>query len=248
MTFRFQLDLAPDRKPVYEEAIARLRNVEVAPDAAAADALITGGEANTRDLPCLLDRPETSDPHQLSAPRMMPAHTTRFLPSVRAVQGALAAGELGSPGLLRIHHWLPHDQLPHQAAFPQIDLAHWFFGAAPEQTHFLEKAGYLQAHLGFPDGGMAVIDVATNRPGHDSYYSMHLIGSTGAAYADDHHNAHLHFGAGGTRALLHQPCERLGMLAMLEEFVGGVLEGRPWSVTMLDTAMAHQCLKEVAGE
>jgi predicted dehydrogenase len=50
----------------------------------------------------------------------------------------------------------------------------------------------LQLHLGFPVGGMALIDCTRTLPARsDTYYSLTLIGSTGAAYADDHHNTNL---------------------------------------------------------
>ena len=46
---------------------------------------------------------------------------------------------------------------------------------------------------------------------------MSLIGSTGAAYADDHHNSHLLFAGGAPNALLSDAS--VGHLMDLQEFI-----------------------------
>ena len=43
---------------------------------------------------------------------------------------------------------------------------------------------------------MALIDCAQTLPQGDGYFSLSLIGSTGAAYADSHHNRQLLYGGG----------------------------------------------------
>ncbi|MDA1274542.1 MAG: hypothetical protein O2960_10905 [Verrucomicrobia bacterium] len=101
-------------------------------------------------------------------------------------------------------------------------------------------------HLGFPNGGMAIIDVAACRPSPHPYYSMHLIGSAGAAYADDHHNAHLLFDKKGSHALLHARNEILGIRNLLEEFVNGIVEKRAWSVGVPDSVNACKTIEECA--
>src|SRR5207253_3074110 len=41
--------------------------------------------------------------------RLMVGQVSRFLPSMQAVKASLDAGQLGEPGLLRIHCWKPPD-------------------------------------------------------------------------------------------------------------------------------------------
>lgn len=251
---RIRIELSPERQRVYEEALTRLRGVEIiaGPDA---DALISGesNAVNNKGLPCLLDRPEGISMTRLKAlaslgTTLMPAHVWRFFPGIRQVQQRHARGHLGEPGLLRIHHWRPERQPVRDFGFGEADLALWLFGAMPVSRHSLSSPDYLQLHLGFPNDGMAVLDVAANRPGTDPYYSLHLIGSEGAAYADDHHNAHLLMDQRGTRAVLQGRNERLAVMAMLEEFVGGLKERRAWSVNLSDSMRANQIIEEVADD
>ena len=241
---RIQLQPEPEREALYTEASTRLHEVEIVPTDG--DALITS-TLGSSPLPTLLDQPGRFDPASLrdvAAPRIMPAHQWRFSPSVLPVEESRRNGQLGEPGLLRIHHWLVTPSEAPATAFPQVDLAHWFFGCRPEHIHTLRREHYLHYHLGFKDGGMALIDIATHRPGKENYYSMHLIGSQGAAYADDHRNVHLQFGPGGTRAHLHPPNELLAVQAMLTEFTAGLREDRPWSVGISETSDALETVKE----
>jgi hypothetical protein len=71
--------------------------------------------------------------------------------------------------------------------------------------------------LGFADDRMAVIDCAT-LPKGDEYYSLSVIGSSGAAYADDHHNMQLLFGGGHPQAICTSQGDK-ALLAALQEFV-----------------------------
>lgn len=244
---RIRLDLTTDRSDLYAEALSRLHDAELCTDDSA-DAIIvdTTEKATASNTPCLLDRPEVQTMDALStlSDKVMPAHLWRFLPSVSAVQDSHSSGQLGDPGLLRTHHWICEERPTNQVAFPQVDLALWFFGASPKQTHGLQSPLYLQIHLGFEKDGMAMIDLATAHPGSTDYYSMHLIGSTGAAYADDHRNAHLLFGSEGTQALLHRQNLLLGTQNLLREFIAGIKEDRPWSVTVQDSINAHSTVKE----
>ena len=57
-------------------------------------------------------------------------------------------------------------------------------------------------HLGFPDGGMAVLDVTTALPDGEGYWSLQLIGADGAVYADDQHNMQLLYAGGSPAARL----------------------------------------------
>ena len=141
--------------------------------------------------------------------RLMVGKPLRFLEAHRNVKDSLASGKLGSPGLLRIHHW--------DAAGPgsretkavsrivqDLDLANWLFESLPTEVYAVGADGvggdYVQVHLGFPEGGMALIDcsILTDRP---DYYSLSVIGSKGAAYVDDHHNMNLVYRQGEPSAL-----------------------------------------------
>ena len=176
------------------------------------EALVTDDPALAleSDVPCLfvcagelgLDRLEA-----LSAAekKIMPGHELRFLPGIAPIHQGLAAGKLGVPGLLRLHLWLS-DAIPAgQLAFDYFDIANRLFGTKAEIGYSHHSDEYLQVHLGFPNGGMALIDIATARPTPGRYFSMHLIGSDGATYADDHRNAHPHFTNTGTQALIPPP-------------------------------------------
>ena len=154
------------------------------------------------------------------------ARPERFQPSIRTLKQSIDAGQLGSPGLVRIHRWEPTpDALPdvpvrdHLAT--DVDLACWLVGETPHVVYATGPAlevAYMQVHLGFPSGAMALIDRACDLPPGGDYFSLSVIGSDGSAYADDHHNQQLVFGGGHPRArrtdrgALHQ-------LGMLQHFV-----------------------------
>lgn len=241
---KIALKLEPDRQALYAAAIARLREVELANGDADAIVIDRLGKSS---LTTLLDHPESSSAAQLEALRnlrIMPAHQWRFAPSVLPVQESRSNGQLGDPGLLRTHHWLSANANLGHAAFAQVDLAHWFFGSPPTRTHSLASDNYLQLHLGFPNDGMALIDIATNRPGENDYYSMHLIGSSGAAYTDDHRNTHLLLAEQGSEALIHKQDELLAIQNMLQEFVAGIRENRAWNTSVDDTLAALSTVEE----
>ena len=125
----------------------------------------------------------------------------RAQPYLQSIGDRLHSGELGKPGLLRIHHWTewreehePFSVLHELGA--QIDAACWLFGDRPQTLYAVNvpaegrvKFG-LQLHLGFADGGMALLDGLVMDQ-VQPYSMITLIGSTGAAYADDHHNMNL---------------------------------------------------------
>lgn len=127
--------------------------------------------------------------------RVAIAQPQRFSSYAQTLSHDLTSGRLGVPGLVRIHRWL--DAKPKRveshlwgALTREIDLACWFLDATPDrvfaQPHPDASQG-CQVHLGFEDA-MALVDVAY--AGND-YYAASVIGSRGAAYADDHHNTNL---------------------------------------------------------
>lgn len=179
--------------------------------------------------------------------RLMPAHGDRFRADSRAVRASLDRGELGRPGLLRIHDWSPAGGENGNAslrALAALDLALWMFDGLPPHVFAavqprgaasLSEAEYLQFHLGFEGGGMALIDVTRALPAGDGYRSLALIGSLGAAHADDHHNAQLLYGGGRAQAVLTEPDESVPAL-VLSEFAAAIAEEREPAVTGEDGA------------
>jgi predicted dehydrogenase len=86
---------------------------------------------------------------------------------------------------------------------------------------------------------MALIDDAQTLPGGDGYFSLSLIGSTGAAYADDHHNRNLLFRGGDPRAI-ETGQGSLHLTAQLQEFVAAIEEQREPATTGADGQAALQ--------
>ena len=241
---KIQINLPSPRRRLYLEAITRLQGVEAVEDNA--DALVTGSPTDN-SLPTLLDGPHEirfDQLRELERTPLMPAHQWRYAPNIIPVQDSRSSGQLGEPGLLRIHHWLTADTSPFSMAFHQVDLSHWFFSGQPSSHYAHSGSDYLQLHLGYPESGMSLIDIATNRSGSSDYYSMHLIGSHGAAYADDHENSHLLFGREGIRSLIPPANEVIAIRNMLEEFSNGIIEDRPWDVTLEDTRNALTTITE----
>ena len=111
----------------------------------------------------------------------------RYLPSRQLIRQQLDAGKLGEPGLIRIHRWEPTIA----AQGRDLDLVLWYMGKSPTVVYAIETPAFTQVHLGFPNGAMALLDHAHCLPVGDTYYCLSLIGSAGAAYADDHQNVQL---------------------------------------------------------
>ena len=145
---------------------------------------------------------------------LMIGHPARCMPYQQTVRQALRAGKLGRAGLVRIHHWMARgssgaqpqveqDETRSLRAVDEVDIACWLFEEQPTRVYAMPSSENCatQIHLGFPSGGMALIDSgAVLPPGSDPYYTLSLIGSRGAVYADDHHNINLHWQAGTTSA------------------------------------------------
>ena len=201
--------------------------------------------------------------------RLMVAHSLRYTPALRTVKLSLDDGELGRPGLLRIHRWMPlfpgdrtnwkldpsrNGGLSIHEAVHEIDLALWMFDALPERIYARARnarAGgmlmpdYLQIHLGFDAGGMSLIDLALTLPHGDRYFSLTLVGSLGTAYADDHHNMQLVFGGGNAVALKTEP-HPLAVAEQVQEFVDAVdaerepaIPGRAATAALLVAEAVH---------
>jgi predicted dehydrogenase len=129
---------------------------------------------------------------------LMPATPWRFIPAIQAVKASIDTGKLGEIGLIRIHRWNARATegsygIPSRI-IPDIDIATWFFGSQPHKL-VAQKSPladqYIQIHLHFENGGMVVIDETSALPNGGDYFSLTVIGGTGAAYADDHRNMNL---------------------------------------------------------
>ena len=195
--------------------------------------------------PSVEDAEKVVDACRSAGVRLMASSSLRFMPSHQAVKDAVAEGKLGEPGLLRMHRWTqpsgPNsaDDIVLGGSVAGIDLAIWLFGGSPTEVYAVGRSGYAQVHLGFPDGGMALIDEARTLPNGDGYLSLSLIGSSGAAYADDHHNRNLVF-QGGDPSAIDTGQGAAALTAQLEEFVSAVEEGREPAASGAENCTAIQ--------
>ncbi len=159
----------------------------------------------------------------------MLAATGRFAASIQEVQAVNQSGQLGEPGLLRIHRWVPGGGRVRVACLAdQLDLATWLFGGMPTEVYAVRRGDngeYVHVHLGFADDGMALIDVATTLPDGEDYYALSLIGRNGSVYADDHHNMHLVYSGGAPQGVRGGEGV-VGLVNLLGELAGSVSEGR----------------------
>ena len=103
----------------------------------------------------------------------------------------------------------------------------------------------MQIHLGYASGAMAICGIATGLPLGDGYYSLALIGSLGAAYADDHHNIHLVYRGGRPQAALTD-LRASAVRAQLDEFARAIGEERDPSVSGADAVAALQIAEAAA--
>jgi predicted dehydrogenase len=157
----------------------------------------------------------------------------RFLPSRRLIRQQVDAGKLGQPGLVRSHRWSSEVDDLFAAVERDLDVAIWLIGRAPETVYAVERDGSCQLHLGFPGGPMALIDRTTTLPPGDGYRSLSLIGSCGAAYADDHQNVQLLF-RGGPAQAEGVPEEGRQQAAAVQDLLLAIREQRDLAGTVAD--------------
>jgi len=108
-----------------------------------------------------------------------------------------------------------------------------------------DDPGYVQVHLGFPDGGMALIDRWTMRGRQPAYFSLTMIGSNGAAYVDDHHNTQLLY-RDDRAVALNAGHGRGHITAQLQEFVDAIEGRREPAITGADGRAATLVAEAVA--
>lgn len=200
--------------------------------------------------------------------RLMVGQASRFLPSLQTVKSSLESGVLGAPGLLRIHRWESRETndgepwmqgVLQERVVREIDLANWLFQSPPREIYAVarswsnpsrEVSDYVQLHLGFEGGGMALIDYSTTIPRGEGYFSLSMIGSAGAAYADDHHNMQLLFGGrdnnGRNPTALKTQLGYGHLLTQVQEFASAIEDGREPAITGADGRLAVQVAEAAA--
>ncbi len=162
----------------------------------------------------------------------MVANPWRCHAYLNTIQQSLESNQLGRPGLLRLHHWARRPTISRldqvgivTLAATQLDVACWLFGGRPTSVYAValpqsspssdremdERTGGLQIHLGFADGGMAQLGCVV-APHCQPYSMVTLVGSQGAAYADDHHNMNLLIGERNESLLVEQRADRIARL------------------------------------
>jgi myo-inositol 2-dehydrogenase/D-chiro-inositol 1-dehydrogenase len=215
-----------------------------------------------------LDAEEATSACQTAGVRLMVGSAARFVPTTQVVKDSIDSGKLGQPGLLRIHRWESRDTgdwhtLEAEAVIDggtvmgqvvrELDLARWMFGASPTEVYAtgrrqggagLPDHDFVQVHLGFPDDGMALIDYSSALPSGQGYSSLSVIGSTGAAYADDHQNMNLLYRGGAPQAI-DTGYGAQHVAAQLQEFVDAITEERDPAVTGTDGIAAVQVAEAV---
>lgn len=170
--------------------------------------------------------------------RLAIVNPDRYLPSRQLIRQQLDTGKLGEPGLIRVHRWESAGSM-----LSDLDLILWYFGKPANIVHGLENNGCTQIHLGFPDGGMALLDYARRLPAGNRYYSLSVIGSSGAAYADDHQNRQLVYQGGSPRAV-DAGEGAIQWATLLQEFIDskGLASCSTWSDVLTLSAAVAQAL------
>lgn len=161
----------------------------------------------------------------------------RYLPSRQLIRKQLG-GPLGDAGLIRLHRWLS-GEVSEVAGVPEplirdLDVTLWLAGRKPNRVFALERkdnAGrFVQVHLGFPHGGMALLDFDSRLPAGDGYSSLSVIAQSGAVYADDHQNAQLLYRGGHPQAIRTDECASQ-LAAVAQDFVNNLKKSAPLDST-----------------
>jgi predicted dehydrogenase len=158
----------------------------------------------------------------------------RFVPSRQLIREQLDSGRLGVPGLVRMHRWAHAASSETELPLPMVldlDIATWLMGESPDRVFAVEAHGDrtgpigrpIQVHLGFPGGGMVLMDFAECPPANDGYQSLSVIGSSGAAYADDHQNMQLRYGRAGAPRAVRVNEQTTALVRLVQSFVTDLL-------------------------
>ncbi|MBY0527861.1 MAG: hypothetical protein K2R98_30975 [Gemmataceae bacterium] len=240
-------------EPCHQEIAPRLRGAELCSERAhAVDALLSTCDAavffgspirddSPLDRFLLAGRPVLLAAECLSKQRLQALHVRaisdgaclamvnlqRYLPSRQLIQQQLDAGKLGEPGLVRVHRWADSLDM-RNAPLGDLELVNGYFGRPPNLVYAVEQGpGTLHLHLGFAGGGMALLDYAGGIG--ESYGSLSVIGSRGAAYADDHANMQMLLRDRSARAVRAEEGVIPWCLA-IQEFIDALNQGRDLSM------------------
>ena len=175
--------------------------------------------------------------------KLMVGCSWRFRPSIVAVKRALESGKLGRPIFLRIHAWMPQVVSTSTPFLPELvellDLSLWIYGELPNEIFGMAGPGYdmpgkqtsdLHSHLAFPSEGMALVSLTHSLCSSSGYNCLTLIGSSGAAYADDHNQSQLLY-KGGQPAAIKTGEELQELIGLLREFTESIVQDRLSSLT-----------------
>ncbi len=227
------------REDDYRAAASRMRDVLVVEPGDVPDALVTSAP-RVPGTPSLL---VGGDPCE--AANLFPAFPWRFSPQVRVIRSSLDAGQIGKPGLLRMHVWSPASQPPgDEARLAALDLALWLTGECADAVHASHNSHSSLIHLGFPGGAMAMLDFTNTLPEGEGYLSLSLIGSRGSAYADDHRDRNLIFN-GGAPAASAPRSDSAFIVPMLGDFITAVREGRSALSAQEEYRNAAELLRQI---
>ena len=219
---------------LYRAAASRMRGIIVVDRKDGHDAIVSDRNGIKEDGGPVLDvsdTPAASDHH-------IPAFPRRFDPATAAVRASLDAGELGALGLVRLHLWQA-SSMSEKQQLDAIDLVRWLFDDVPDSVYHGGRPGHSELiHMGFPNGGMALIDFAQSLPVGSDYHSLCLVGSNGTAYADDHYNRNLIFANQGVNAELQETHYKF-IQPMLEDFVESVRRGESGAAARRDLRSAR---------
>jgi len=197
---------------------------------------------------------ELGDQCQQQGVCLMAGGTDRLVPALQATWQSLAAGELGEPGLVRLHRWSTVESpvTVTDDLLRDLDLVLNVCQALPTDAYAVARSvrgaaepDYLQVHLGFDSGAMALIDRSSTLPPGDGYFSFSVIGSSGAAYADDHLNKQLVF-RGEHPVAVGTGSDDLAAVADIQEFCRAIQQQRSAVVSGADWLAAAKIAEAVS--
>ncbi len=216
------------------------------PDSAEVERLLVAGThvLLATDARPLRDRMEALDRSaRQSGARLSVVNPDHVLPSRQLIRQQIAGGKLGEVGVVRIHRWESSaaEDAANRGSLPgalvgDLELTLWLFDKSPEVVYAIaqiegdqaaDTGDLVQVHLGFPGGGMALITYSNRLPPGDGYQFLSVIGSSGAAYADDHQNRQLVYAGGTPRAV--RGGEGTTLAPLMQEFVDALREDRDLS-------------------
>lgn len=186
----------------------------------------------------------------------------RFLPSRQLLRQQLEAGKLGQAGLIRMYRWEAAAARSLSGTPPAVpsplvldlDLAIWLMGMTPHVVYATQarrlpqgtdREPMIQVHLGFPNGSMALLGYSSSLPPGDDYRSLSVMGSAGAAYADDHQNMQLIYRGQHPQALRAEEGIR-PLVNLTQDFIEALQSSRDLSSSIADWSRLVSVTRAVA--